>query len=281
MDDIRSTLRRLGTHLAYLLAGAIGTAVVTVALLNVLQPVQRVVYGALYLRAGPSEATITAILAHFLLAGFAGIALVTLAGEYAARHRQDREATKPPLSAIGVLLAAFLGALLVGFLVLAVAGVPGHIVAFAALVGAILGVPILVHYRFDTGARGITTFAGGVPVLVLLLLLAGIGIGWGWGYTVTAQEIPASSVSDADVVSFESAPEVREDLFTSDCERDANDSRVCHLALRGYEHEVAAARFLASHGVRCPYQNAPERTDALVTEHDGEYYRVTCSPHGD
>lgn len=274
MTDRRSTLTRLVMHAAFVLLGVVGTAVVTTVLVNLLQPIQRVVYSVLYLQSGPSSATITAILAHFLLAGVAGIGIVVVVGEYLGDRLEYKDAIAPAI--------AFLAALPVVFLALAVAGVRSQLAALAVLGAAILGVPLIVYHLDGVRSRGLTAFAGGVPVLVVFLLLAGIGIGWGWGYTVTAEQVPAGSVDDADVVSFDSAPEVRDDLFASDCERDGNDTRVCRLQLRGYEHEAAAAGFLASHGVRCPYQNTPDRTeDALVTRHDGDYYRVTCSPHGD
>lgn len=88
------------------------------------------------------------------------------------------------------------------------------------------------------------------------------------------------------LVDLDSVPEVRDDLFAaSNC--DAYDhSRVCYLQLRGYEHEHEAARFLASHDVRCPYVNAPPaspdpQNNWLITKYEGNYYRITCGGHGD
>jgi hypothetical protein len=135
----------------------------------------------------------------------------------------------------------------------------------------------LVRYGF------VVPFAGGAPVVVLLLLLAGFGLGWGWGYVVTAREVPAAAVNETPV-DFEDAPAVEHDLFDAEnCETDAEGRRVCHLLLRGYERERVAARLLARHGVKCPYQSARSsaRSGALVAEHGGSYFRVTCSPHGD
>lgn len=84
------------------------------------------------------------------------------------------------------------------------------------------------------------------------------------------------------VADFDGVPEVRDDLFVGDCETTGEDRRRCHLQLRGYEHEQAAARFIARHSVRCPCQNTCSgEEDSFIAEHEGTYYRVTCSPHGD
>lgn len=198
-----------------------------------------------------------------------------LAGDYLS----DRLAHRAVFAkGIGVIVA-----LLLGFLVVALAGLAAFLTALIILAAAFVAVPLLLRYRFDVRSGGIPAFVGGVPVLVLLLFLAGFGLGWGWGYVVTAQEVPASSVEGSSVT-FDELAEVRDDLFVSgDCETDTEDRRVCRLQLRGYEHEVAAVRFMARHGARCPYQNrwSAEAAGSFVAQYDGSYYRVTCSPHGD
>ncbi|MFB6295018.1 MAG: hypothetical protein ABEI97_04615 [Candidatus Nanohaloarchaea archaeon] len=99
---------------------------------------------------------------------------------------------------------------------------------------------------------------------------------------MTAQEIPTSAVNGSATASFNDVPQVRDDLFAGDCSTGTNDRQVCRLYLRGYEHEAKAARFMARHGVRCPYQNAQTgRSDSFIATYNGSYYRVTCSPHGD
>lgn len=94
-------------------------------------------------------------------------------------------------------------------------------------------------------------------------------------------------------VTFADAPRLREDLLapsgddaTGYCQENAQGRRTCRLSLRGYDHEAAAARFLADHGVRCPYRNAPPGQETAGNQSfvaaDGEtYYRVTCQAYGD
>jgi hypothetical protein len=93
---------------------------------------------------------------------------------------------------------------------------------------------------------------------------------------VIAEEAPASSVEGAEVVEFADVPQVREDPSSGDCDGDA-----CYLQLRGYEHELEATRFLARHGVRCPFQGSGQDPGSFVARHDGAYYRVSCGAHGD
>lgn len=75
-------------------------------------------------------------------------------------------------------------------------------------------------------------------------------------------------------------PEVRADLFAArNCEPDDGD--VCRLELRGYAHDAAAARFLADHGVRCPFPGEPVDGGSMLVEHDGTTYRLRCGAYGD
>lgn len=268
------SLERIGTVVAYVLVGVIGTAAVALGVLYTLQPIQRVIYNLLYLQVGPSDATRAAILTHVLVAGFVGISAVLLAGDYLS----DRLGHRTEL-ATGI--AVLLGLILV-FLIVSLAGLAAFLTALLVLAVAILAVPLLLRYRHGVRSGGVTAFTGGIPVLVLLLLVTGFGLGWGWGYIMTAQEVPPSAVNGTAIADFADVPEIREDLFAADCSTETEDRRVCRLYLRGYEHEVRAARFMARHGVRCPYQNAQSGpSESFIARDDGSYYRVTCSPHGD
>lgn len=274
--EMGETLRLIGRAPAFLLLGVIGTGGVALVLLNVTQPVQEMIYHTVYLQVGPSEATETAILTHFIGVGVAAISVPMLVGDYLSDRLAHRVAfTK------GV--AAMLGLLLV-FLVVALAGLAAFLTAIIVLAGSFVAVPLLLRYRYGVRSGGIHAFVGGIPVLILFLLAVGFGPGWGWGYVMTAQEVPASSVNGTAAADFDDVPAVRDDLFVSgDCETDTEGRRVCRLYLHGYEHERAAAQFMARHAVRCPYQNAQTAggSNTFLARHDGQYYRVTCSPHGD
>lgn len=94
----------------------------------------------------------------------------------------------------------------------------------------------------------------------------------------------ASTVNGTAAADFDEVPEVRDDLFVSgDCETDTEGRRVCRLYLRGYEYERTVVRFMARHGIRCPYQTTQsvEPAGSFVGQYNGTYYRVSCSPHGD
>jgi len=274
MQDSTLSLERVGTIAAYSLLGALGTAAVALAILNAGEPVQRVIYALFYLQVGPSDATRAAVLTHFLIAGFAGSSVALLAGDYLG----DRLEHATELArGIGALLG-----LVAVFLLTSLAGLAAFLTALLVLAAAVVAVPLLFRYRYGVRSGAVAAFVGGIPVLVLLFLAAGFGIGWGWGYTVAAQEVPESAVDGTPSAAFEEVPQVRDDLFAGDCRTDTDDRRVCRLYLRGYEHEVAAARFMDRHGVRCPYQNAGSGSSgAFLARHNGSYYRVTCSPHGD
>lgn len=273
MDRSTRTLERIGTPVAYFVAGGVGTAAAALVALNLLESIQPAVYDLLYLRLGPSEATKVAVLAHFLVAATVGISVPLLASDCLSDRGENLPALVPGVAALLGLVAVFLLATLAG-------GAP-FLAALLALAVALVGLPLALRYWMGVRSGGLPAFAGGIPVVLALLFLAGFGIGWGWGYVVTAQEVPRGAVTEP-VAEFDEVPEVRDDLFADgDCET-TDDGRQCRLQLRGYEHERTAARFMARHGVRCPFRNTHAgEADAFVAEYDGTPYRVTCSPHGD
>lgn len=273
MEIASSRLGTIGRAFAYGVLGFVGTAVVAVGLLNATGVVQRVVYDLLYWWLGPSEATETAILVNFLLVVAVGISVPMLLGDYLSDRLANRVA-------FGYAAAALLGAVIV-FLLVALLHLAAFLTALVVLGVVLVAVPLALRYRFGVRSGGVPAFVGGVPVLFALLLVTGFGLGWGWGYVVTAEEVPASSV-DGTPPDFAGAPAVAADLFDEANCAVVDGARTCRLSLRGYEHETAAARFLANNGVRCPYLNAATDTaDGAVLAHEGTYYRVTCSPHGD
>lgn len=274
MDRLELTLARVGRLTGYGLVGLLGSAAVSLLVLNLIQPVQPLIYDLFYLRLGPTGATETAILAHFLLSGVVALGTVMVAGDLLS----DRGGN---LRALGVAFAGMVG--IVGaFLVTALTGLVAFLGALGALGVLFVGVPLALRFRFRVRSGALPAFMGAIPVILLLLFLAGFGIGWGWGYVVTAEEVPPSAVDGASL-DFDEAPEFRDDLLVrGDCETTTDDVRQCRLQLRGYSHERSAIKIMARHGVRCPYQNTHSgETDAFVGEYDGTYYRVTCSPHGD
>lgn len=274
MDPSDVTPRRVGLAVAYGVLGFLGTGVVGLVALNLLDPIQSPLYHAVYTALGPSGATRFAILGHFVVSGAVAVVLAALVGEYLSDRGANRRAFGVAVAAVALATVAFLA--------VGAAGLESMPVALVWVVAVSVGVPALLRFGYDVRSGGLPAFVGAGPVLAFLLLLAGIGLGWGWGYVVTAEEIPAGSV-DGDVATFEDVPEVREDLFAaSTCEATAEGNRRCVLQLRGYEHERTAARYLDRHGVRCAYQGGPAGSaDRLVAVHDGTYYRVTCSAHGD
>ncbi|MFB6295019.1 MAG: hypothetical protein ABEI97_04620, partial [Candidatus Nanohaloarchaea archaeon] len=169
MDLSTPTLKRIGTIAAYLVLGVVGTAAVALGLLYTLQPVQQVVYEVFYLQVGPSEATETAILTHFLLAGFTAIGAVLVAGDYLS----DRLAHR---TAMAKAIAVLPGFILV-FLVVALLDLAAFLTAILVLAAAVVVIPVLLRYRYGVRSEGVPAFVGGIPVLILLLLLAGFGLG--------------------------------------------------------------------------------------------------------
>jgi type II secretory pathway component PulL len=100
--------------LGYGVLGTVLTAATALATLYMAQPIQPVIYDLFYLQVGPSEATETAILTHFLIAGVAGLTLTMLPGDYLSDRGTNRRT-------LAWVVAALLGLFLV-FLVVALAG---------------------------------------------------------------------------------------------------------------------------------------------------------------
>jgi hypothetical protein len=263
------------TLVAYGLLGAVVAAALALTSLAVLQPVQQAVYDAFYLRVGPGAATETAILIHGSVAASAGATGSFLAGEYLSTRRVDP-------GSLGVLTLG-VGGLLTVVLLAALARLVAFPTALLVLGAGFAGLALLLRYGLAVRSGGVPAFVGAVPVVVLLLVLAGVGLGWGWGYVVTAEEVPADSVT-GEVATFDEVPQFERDLFAAGhCREEAGDRRTCSLDLRGYERAVAATRFMARHGVRCPYQGTATGREpaSFVARHDGAYYRLACTPRGD
>ena len=274
MVEWPSNARRVAVLAGYAVLGAALTAALGLATLVVLTDIQPALYRTLYLRLGPSGATGFAIFGHFALSGAIAVVLAGLAGHLLSDRTEHLRAVGVALAAALVLLVLFVGA--------SFARVPGlgGVLLWVAAIAVV--VPALLWISLDSQSGALPAFLGGVPVLVFMLLLAGIGVGWGWGYVVTAQEVPARDVGDEPVTALEDAPEVRDDLFADrNCETAADGLERCQLMLRGYIREVSAARSLASHGVRCPYEGSGSDSESFLARHDDRYYRVTCQPHGD
>lgn len=105
------------------------------------------VYDAFYLQVGPSEATETVILTHFLLAGFTAISVVLLAGDYLTDRLNHRIAVTNAIAVLVGLIAVFL---LVALLELA-----SFLTAILVLATAVLAVPLLLRYRYGVRSGGI------------------------------------------------------------------------------------------------------------------------------
>jgi hypothetical protein len=276
------TLRRAASTAGYLLAGAVGTALLSLALLRALTPLQAVVYDALSLAVGPWTATESATVLTFTLAALCAAAVTALLVAYTDRGVAS---VRPLASALGVALLA-VGLFTVASAFLGVAGLLAAAVAFA---GFALGVPVAVR-ALAGWSDGLTALVGAVPTLLVLLFLLGFGLGWGGGYDLVATEVPDSAVDGQPAAEFAEVPALRADLLAPTegsagyCERDESGRWTCHLPLRGYDGEARAARFLDRHGARCPFLNAPTRDPSGGTflAVDGEtYYRVSCVAYGD
>lgn len=266
------TPRRVGLVVGYGLLGLVGTVVSAMVLLNLLDPIQSPFYHGVYRQLGPSGATQFAILSHFVVSGAIAALLPALAAEYLSDRGENRRAFAVAVGAVALLVVLFLA--------IGAAGLESMPFGLAWVLAVAVGVPAFLYFGLDVRSGGVPALVGTGPALVLLLLLAGFGLGWGWGYVVVAEEVPDGSDEG---VTFDDAPELREDLFAaSGCEEDADGDRRCELQLRGYEHERPAAAFLDRHGVRCPFGNAPSGpSGSLVAEHDGTHFEVSCVAHGD
>jgi hypothetical protein len=283
MDLSDVTLETVARTAGHLLGGTVGTLVVGLGLLRVLQPLQTPVFDAFYLAVGPWTAEVTATVLVFVLAGSLALALPTLLSVAVRTGTDD-------LQPLVVGLAVLVGVLVVGIATWSLAGLEVVLAAVLALVVVAVAVPAGL-YRVGTWPDGVAAYVGGLPVLVLLLAALAFGLGWGGGYYVVAEEVPAEDVDTSAAAAFSEAPELRdalldpsqEDIYAN-CAQDEG-RRTCRLDLRGYDDEATAARFLDSHGVRCPYRNAPSREtpgdESFVAEADGTYYRVTCETYGD
>jgi hypothetical protein len=283
MDLSDLTLETVARTAGHLLGGTVGTLVVGLGLLRVLQPLQAPVFDAFYLAVGPWTAEVTATVLVFVLAGSLALGLPTLLSVAVRAGTDD-------LQPLVVGLAGLVGVLVVGVAASALVGLEEFLAAVVALVVVAVAVPVGL-YRFDTWPDGVAAYVGGLPVVFLLLAALAFGLGWGGGYYVVAEEVPAEEVDTSAAAEFSEAPELRDDLLDpsrddvyANCEEE-DGRRTCRLSLRGYDDEAAAARFLDSHGVRCPYRNAPSREtpgdQSFVAEADGTYYRVSCESYGD
>lgn len=275
------SLKRIGTIAAYLLLGVIGTTATGLVLLYALEPLQAVIYNAVYLQMGPSEAFITAIITHFLVTSVIALSVSMLVGDYLS----DRLAHR---AALAKGTAAMLGLVLVFFLV-PVTGLTAVLTALFLLPGAFVVVILLLRFRYGARSGGVPAFFGGIPLIIVLFFLFAMA-GWGWGYVITAEEVPASAVDGSAAADFSTVPELRDDLVATDCSTDTNGRRVCRLRQHeiqshteeSRDYEARAARFMARHGVRCPYQTTQSgQSESFIATYNGSYYRVTCSRYGD
>ncbi|MDL0139557.1 hypothetical protein PNP85_08575, partial [Halobacterium salinarum] len=162
MNISTPTLKQAGTTAAYLVLGAIGTAAVALGTLSVAQPIQPTVYELFYLQVGPSDATQTAILAHFLVAAIVGLAIPMFVGDYLS----DRGANLHVLA--GGIVAMF-GLLLV-FFVVALAGLAAFLTAILVLAVGLVGVPLALRFGYGIRSGGVPGFVGGIPIVLVLLL---------------------------------------------------------------------------------------------------------------
>ncbi|MFB6077844.1 MAG: hypothetical protein ABEJ80_02555 [Halarchaeum sp.] len=263
----RETLARAGRAVAFVLLGALACAGVTVGLLAATTGAQSVVYRALSWTTGPSEATAAAaVLAHVLGVGLLGATAAALLGD----------GVDARLAGARTVVAGGVAATAAAVVVVALAALAG--VASLPVVGAFalvaLGAWVAASRRRGVSGGGTLALGGAAPVVLGVLLVAGVGLGWGWGYVVTAEPV-AGAPANATVADFDAAPGVAADLFADgNCEADGT----CRLELRGYEREVAAARFLARHGAACPYRGV---SNPAFARYGNRTYRVTCGPHGD
>lgn len=266
-------LRLVAVTVGYVLLGAVVTGAVALVVLNVTLHLQTEIYHVFYLRVGPGDATVAAILGQFLFASFTGVVVAMAVAEWLNDSEQKWRGVGGGAMALLSLLA------ISGVLVFL--GLPIELTVLGVLAVGFLGILVLLRYRYGIRSGSVPAVLGSIPVVMLILLLAGFGIGWGWGYVMVAEEVPQASV-DGPVADFDAVPTVRDDLLLrGDCvERDGRTR--CRLQLRGYAHAETAVQWMDSHGVRCPAQSASGGdSGAFYAKHDGTTYRVSCTPHGD
>lgn len=279
MPVTRQTLTNVARTAGFILFGLVATALLGVGLLYVTQDIQGLLYRALYLPVGPTDATRLAMITHFTIVAILALTLPALAVlAFLGESLPGARAVKRGVGLVAGLVFVF--ALTTRL------GVVPYLSGLVILALLLFGIPLLLYHQYEIDSPAVPTLGGGVPVVILLFLLLGFGMGWGWGYVMVAETVPASTVTDATVTDFDSVPQVEADLFRENaCSGLSGGGEQCILYLRGYEHELEATRFMAEQGVRCPYVNAPAGTSveagSFLAEHNDTYYRVTCSPHGD
>lgn len=261
------SIRRILTLSGFGVLGFVGTAVVGLLLPSLMTPLQLAVYDLVYLRVGPWTADATASVVVISLASALGIIGSTLAVLVWTRGLEelDRALAVTLVGLIG-LLGLEIGAIILGgepFLVAILA------VAFLAVGG------LIVTYRIGPPPV-VAAWVGALPMLGVLLLLLGFGLGWGGGYQLVAEPVQNGSAT----ADFGEVPQVTSDLFDDHGDCAVTDTGYC-LELRDYDHAVSAAKFMDSHGVRCPSQAAPSNAESFVATHDGQTFRVHCVGYGD
>lgn len=255
------------TAALYLLAGAIGTGVLGVALAPILPSLRRAAYGSFYLSLGPWRATEAAVLLAGSVAGLVSLGAPTT---LVAAVRGSRASVPPILAGLGALFGVSIF-LLVFVALLGLFEPPAAIVALVVAVAA-LGVSL---YRLGTDHRTVATFAGGVPVFALLLVFLATVPGGGHALVAEETGVPDPAEANGSLADFEEAPEVGDDLFRS-ATREGGDPAIYRLSLREYDRGSSVAQLLDANGVRCPFLDAGGESGAFLAEHDGATYRVRC-----
>lgn len=268
--DARGAVRLGGSALF----GLVAAGALSIAVMNALRGIQPPLYHAVYTEMGPTSATHVAVLGHFTLGAVIAVLVPPLVVAAAADGFGGTTDLAPGLAGTAGLLVLFA----LGWQFASFPFFPGLVVLGLLL----LGVPLFLSHRLDVRSPALPTMAGAAPVALALFVLMGFGMVWGWGYVVVAETVSPAVVDEPPSADFDDVPAVRDDLFAANnCDTTDGTTR-CELQLRGYDHERTAARFLDQHGVRCPYTNDPGGpSGSVIAEHENEYYRVTCTPHGD
>lgn len=269
MSGFARLIERGRRPLVALVVGFVAALAVARVAVWLTDPLPGLVYGSLYLPLGPSEATQVATRATVLAAALATLTAVCLLTAWLA-ERPVGPGALATLVALQLVAAA-------GLLAASLVGVP----ALPLAVLGLLAVPLVLTNRFDLRSDAVSVFLGGTGGVALLLLLGIVlvPLAWGEGFLLVATELDPANVSEnATAADFEAVPAVREDLFTTQCETGQTwadaDRETCRFRFWHYEHERAAVRYLARHGVRCSYDTSAG--ESLLARYDGSYYRVTC-----